>query len=250
MKHLLLTNDDGITARGLQSLQRCFENHDYKVSIVAPLLEMSAVSHGITTNRPIRMQQMHTESKHGVFAGIEGTPADCVKMALQYLLKDDLPDMIISGINQGANTGFNILYSGTVAAAFEGLFEGIPSLAVSCSSFYWKDYDPFFPVIRKITEWWVKEKNVEYLLNLNFPPSDRIKGIKIVKQGLTRFKEKLKEQEDPRGRTFFWLDGELIVDADDNTEDVNLCRNYATLCPLTYDMTYHKVIDDLKRIWE
>ncbi len=238
MKHILLTNDDGITAKGLTALRECFASDDYRISIVAPLLEMSAVSHGLTTNGPIRLQEMHLEGGLIVY-GVEGTPADCVKLALRYLLKDDRPDVLISGINQGENTGYNILYSGTVAAAYEGLFEGIPSIAISIATFYPKSYSQFYPLIRRIVDWWSTVKEPEYLLNLNLPPVDTIMGLKIVRQGRTRFREILIPQEDPRGRQYFWLGGELLPDTSEDTENANLTYGYATLSPLSFDLTYY-----------
>ena len=248
MIHILLSNDDGIMAQGLQALRKCFDIPYYRISVVAPLLEMSAVSHGITTNGPIRMQEIRLDSV--ILYGIEGTPADCVKFALQYLLKDDPPNIVISGINQGSNTGFNIHYSGTVAAAFEGLFAGLPSIAISVTSFQWCDFEPFFPYIRKIVTWWSKEKKPEFMLNLNFPPVKDIKGIKIVKQGLTKYRERLIPQEDPRGRTYFWLGGDFEPDSSMETEETNLALGFATLSPLKFDLTHHRAINSLKKLWE
>jgi len=183
---ILLTNDDGILAEGLIALYEELKD-DFDLSVVAPETEMSAVGHAITLSNPLRVRRF---KRNGAFFGygVSGTPADCVKIAIQEILQQR-PDMIISGINMGSNVGINLLYSGTVSAATEGAFLGVPSVAISLNAKNGPDFS--FPakfsrqMIRFVTQNSLREGTA---LNVNIPavPENQIKGISFTTQDLVR----------------------------------------------------------------
>lgn len=243
---VLLTNDDGIHAPGLMALYSEL-NRDFDLSVVAPESEMSAVGHSITLASPLRVQEV---CKNGSFFGygVTGTPADCVKIAVQELLETP-PDIIISGINLGANVGVNVLYSGTVSAATEGAFLGIRSAAISLDT----RRDPDFSfaacfsreIIRFINENDLKKGTA---LNVNIPavPAEKIKGISITRQGVGRFKERFERRIDPRGNVYYWLAGETPVEKEITDADSNALReNRITITPVSYDLT---CLEEMKRL--
>jgi 5'-nucleotidase len=244
---ILLTNDDGIHAQGLVALYREL-NADYDLSVVAPESEMSAVGHSITLASPLRVREVY---KNGTFFGygVSGTPADCVKIAVQEILKSS-PDIIISGINMGANVGVNVLYSGTVSAATEGAFLGISSFALSLDSR--KDPDFRFAarfsreIIRLITENGLKKGTA---LNVNIPavPAEKIRGVSITHQGIGRYKESYERRIDPRGNVYYWLSGETPVTEESLDADVNALKDERiTITPVSYDLTCREELERLR----
>ena len=247
MMRVLLTNDDGIHAAGLLALHR--ELHgDHKVYVVAPETEMSAVGHAITLTSPLRVQKVN---KNGTFFGfaVSGTPADCVKIAVQELLTEP-PDVILSGINLGANVGVNVLYSGTVSAATEGAFMGIKSVAISLNT----RENPDFrfaarfsrEVIRFLLENGLKGGTA---LNVNIPaiPTDRITGVSITRQGVSRFQERFERRVDPRGNVYYWLSGEMPVEETIPDADAKILReNGISITPITYDLSCQDEIERLR----
>lgn len=246
---ILLTNDDGIHAPGLMALYNEL-NNDFDVEIVAPETEMSAVGHAITLTSPLRVQSVR---KNGIFYGygVTGTPADCVKIAVQELLKT-VPDIIISGINLGANVGVNVLYSGTVSAATEGAFLGIKSAAISLNS----RKDPDFSVaacFSRVIIGFIMENNLKQgvALNVNVPavPADKIRGISITRQGVGRFKERYERRVDPRGNLYYWLTGETPVEGEVADSDASALRkNRITITPVSFDLTSREEIERLRSL--
>lgn len=243
---ILLTNDDGIHAPGLSALYQALRS-DYDIYVVAPESEMSAVGHAITLTLPLRVKKVQ---KNGSFFGyaVTGTPADCVKIAVQGLLEDP-PDIILSGINQGPNIGINILYSGTVSAATEGAFLGVRSAAISLACR--KEADFSFAasfareVIRFMTEIGLSEG---IALNVNIPdiPSEEINGVCFTSQGTSKFDEKYERRSDPRGNVYYWLSGETVIeDGDSNADSRALQENKITITPISYSLTS---IDELRRL--
>ncbi len=235
---ILLTNDDGIHAPGLMALHQEL-NGDFDLDIVAPESEMSAVGHAITLTSPLRVQTVH---KNGAFFGygVTGTPADCVKIAIQELLKTT-PDMVLSGINLGANVGVNVLYSGTVSAATEGAFFGIGSAAISLNTRQNPDFRFAARFSREIIRY-VLEQGLKAgtALNVNIPavPADMIRGVSITRQGLGRFKERFERRVDPRGNVYYWLSGETSVEEDISDSDAKVLKeNKITITPIHYDLT-------------
>jgi len=244
---ILLTNDDGIYAQGIFALYEALEA-DYEVHVVAPESEMSAVGHAITLTSPLRVQEVR---RNGAFFGyaITGTPADCVKIAVQELLERP-PDIILSGINLGANVGVNVLYSGTVSAATEGAFLGIRSAAISLNTRENPDFRFAAQFSKKIIEF-MSENDLRAgtALNVNIPatPPAEITGVCVTRQGTARFKECFERRNDPRGNIYYWLSGETPVeDSNPDTDSVALKENKITITPVHYDLTCDEELKRLK----
>ena len=244
---ILITNDDGIYAPGINALYEALKS-DYEVVMVAPESEMSAVGHAITLTLPLRVQEAR---KNGAFYGyaVTGTPADCVKIAVQKILEEP-PDIILSGINLGANVGVNILYSGTVSAATEGAYLGIKSAAISLNT----RENPDFrfaaqfskEIIRMMTE---NDMQVGTALNVNVPalPPEEIAGVCFTRQGTARFEERFERRNDPRGNTYYWLSGETpVIDPNPDTDAVALEEKKITITPIHYDLTCEQELKRLK----
>ncbi len=243
---ILLTNDDGIHAEGLRFLRLAAQELG-QVSIVAPEAEQSAVGHSITLYYPIKA---HEITRDGIFYGygISGTPADSVKLAL-YSLLPRRPDLVISGINNGANVGINVLYSGTVSAATEAAILGVPSMAVSIDAKKDPPFEWAAPHIQTLGRLIIENGLPPGVaLNVNIPalPPDNIKGFRITKQGLSRFSESFERREDPRGNHYYWLSGQATVDQSDERVDLTALRNgYVSVTPLYYDLTAHSHTEKL-----
>ncbi|MGB6064917.1 MAG: 5'/3'-nucleotidase SurE [Desulfomonilaceae bacterium] len=243
---VLLTNDDGIHAEGLRKLKSAAAKLG-RVRIVAPENEQSAVGHSITLYDPIKA---HEVTKDGRFYGygIGGTPADSVKLAVHSLLPRS-PDLLISGINNGANLGINVLYSGTVSAATEAAILGVPAMAVSLAQRKDPPFDWALPHIERLGAWVLKcglPRGVA--LNVNIPaiPPDQIRGFKLTRQGLSKFRESFEQREDPRGNRYYWLAGEATAAETDQGVDVTAVKDgYVSVTPLFYDLTAHPYMEEL-----
>jgi 5'-nucleotidase len=243
---ILLTNDDGIHAEGLRFLRVAAERLG-RVTVVAPETEQSAVGHSITLYDPIKALEV---TKNGAFYGyaISGTPADSVKLALHKLLPEP-PDLVISGINNGANLGINVLYSGTVSAATEAAILGVPSMAVSLAQKKDPNFEWTLPHIDRVARW-VLEHGLPrgVALNVNCPalPPEQVLGYRLTRQGLTPFRERFEQREDPRGNRYYWLAGEAAVqEMDEFTDSVAVRNGYVSISPLYYDLTAHSFAADL-----
>ena len=247
---LLISNDDGISALGVRTLANTLATAGHQVTVVCPDGERSATGHGLTLHHPIRAEQVEGIFHPDVIAwSCSGTPADSVKFALSAVLKER-PDLVLAGINHGSNLGTDILYSGTVSAALEGLIEGIPSIAFSLASFKACDFQPAadfaLTLVRKVA---LNPFPIPTLLNVNVPPvsSGEIKGVKITRQGLRRYEETFEKRLDPRGKSYYWLIGEVVEDIEqpDYTHlppevptDVRaIGENFITITPLQYNLT-------------
>ncbi len=243
---ILLTNDDGIHAEGIRYLRMAAEELG-EVWVVAPATEQSAVGHSITLYNPIKAQEI---MRDGTFYGygIGGTPADSVKLAVHSLLPRR-PDLVISGINNGANLGINVLYSGTVSAATEAAILGFPAIAFSLAQ---KKTPPFLwalPHVETLGRW-VLENGLPpgVALNVNLPalPPERVSGYRLTRQGLAKFRERFEQREDPRGDRYYWLAGDAT--ADENTEGTDVAmlkQGYVSVTPLFYDLTAHSSMEKL-----
>lgn len=248
--NILITNDDGIEAKGIEALVNQFIDMG-DVTVVAPNKQMSATSHAITTVVPVRVQQYY---KHNKFFGyaVTGTPADCIKLAVSGLLSTK-PDIVLSGVNHGRNTGINIMYSGTVAGAAEGFLFGIPSFAVSLSS-----HDPnsdcsaaafyAYQIVREIMK---REDKNKMFININVPAleTDKIKGIKIVKSADSYWNDEFEKRVDPFGRPYYWFNGEYSYNtADHDTDDVVVDDGYVAVTPIQYKFTNLEQLESIKEI--
>ena len=253
---LLISNDDGIFSIGVRTLANTLAAAGHQVTVVCPDRERSATGHGLTLHQPIRANLVEGVFDPKITAwSCSGTPADCVKLALWSLL-DEKPDFVFSGINHGANLGTDVLYSGTVSAAMEGIIEGIPSVALSLTSFTVKDFQPAANYARDLLKHLITNPLKElFLLNINVPPvsESEIKGAKITRQGIRRYIEVFEKRVDPRGKTYYWLAGEVVEeledpDGDRDTQtDVEAIRdNYITVTPLQYNLTDKKELPKLK----
>jgi 5'-nucleotidase len=235
---ILLTNDDGIYADGLFALYAQLKALG-EVTVVAPMTEQSATGHGITLASPLRVKKVQRE-KGFVGYAVTGTPADCVKFALRVLMKK-MPDMVVSGINQGPNVGLSVIYSGTVSAAVEGTIIGVPSVAVSLTSHEASDFDFAAQFAKKLAKIVHRKKLPPgVLLNVNIPavPAEEIRGVRITKQGKSRVAEVLHKRTDPNDRTYYWLSGELVEVEDTAESDLSVIkRNMVSITPLHYDLT-------------
>ncbi|MCK5146783.1 5'/3'-nucleotidase SurE [bacterium] len=244
--YILLVNDDGIHAPGLAALVSGLANMGELV-VVAPSSEMSAVGHGITLSHPLRVKSVDIFSPVKAFA-VTGTPADCIKIACNSLL-DRRPDIIVSGINSGSNTGINAIYSGTVAAAAEGAIMGIPSCAVSLTSFSNHDFRPAarwtYNFVSRILECPLP-KGV--FLNINIPavPEEQINGFKLCRQGQSEYKESYEHRIDPHGGSYYWLSGQRIErEIDIDIDEGAIQSNYVAVTPLHVDLTQYDVMKEL-----
>ncbi|MBW4615926.1 MAG: 5'/3'-nucleotidase SurE [Desmonostoc vinosum HA7617-LM4] len=248
---LLVSNDDGISALGIRTLANCLAEAGHDVTVVCPDRERSATGHGLTMHQPIRAEIIESVFHPAVKAwACDGTPSDCVKLALWALLKSP-PDLVLSGINQGANLGTEILYSGTVSAAMEGLIEGIPSIALSLASGISKDFQPAAQFAKILVDKIAQEPLPDLmLLNVNVPAVkwEEITGVSFTRQGVRRYVDVFDKRVDPRGKTYYWLTGEVIEDIEPPTglnlpqnipTDVHVIRkNYISITPLQYNLTY------------
>jgi len=245
---LLISNDDGVSALGLRALANSLATAGHQVTVVCPDQERSATGHGLTLHQPIRAEQVTSIFHPSVKAwACSGTPADCVKLALWALLPEP-PDLVLSGINHGSNLGTDVLYSGTVSAAMEGTIEGIPSVAFSLTSFTVQEFGVAAAFARSLVAY-LAEHPVpkEWLLNVNVPavPTEAIAGIVLTRQGIRRYVDVFEQRTDPRGRTYYWLAGEVMEEVPDPLEFADLAptdveasrQNYITITPLHFNLT-------------
>jgi len=246
---ILITNDDGIHAPGLAVLREALEGLG-NLHIIAPDTERSAAGHAITMLHILRVLEIRHNGR--LFGrAVNGTPADCVKLALSNLLQKP-PALVVSGINPGPNTGTNVLYSGTVSAAMEGTIYGIPSLAVSMGSLKsQQDFRPAGIYARRIAAQ-ILEKGLPpgVMLNLNVPslPSEQIKGIRLTHQARYQYNDKYEKRQDPRGWDYYWLSLEdaEVIDSSPYADAVAVAQGYVSLTPLSFDLTKHDFMHELQ----
>ncbi len=243
---ILLTNDDGIYARGLMALNNAL-SEVAECFIVAPEIEQSAVGHAITISRPLMVREIKREGNFYGYA-VAGTPADCVKLGVKELASGPV-DLIVSGINRGANVGINVIYSGTVSAATEGLILGIPSLAISLDSHREADFTFAAEFARKCVLMVAEHPLPRVALNINIPalPREQIAGVIVVKQGKARLVESFERRTDPRDHVYYWLAGETMVANDEawDSDASALKRGFITITPLQSDLTCHEALATL-----
>ena len=240
-RRILLTNDDGYTSEGIQILADSLESLA-EVWVVAPRTEQSAVSHSLTLDRPLRMERVG-ERRYAV----DGTPTDCVALGVANLLGDAPPDLVVSGINSGANMGVDVHYSGTVAAAFEGVILGSPALAVSQVRGNGVGFETAAEVSRRLAEWILASGlPADTLLNVNVPPGAP-RGIKLTRLGVRRYTEGIIEQVDPRGKQIFWIGGgEPVWEKIPGTDFHEVAAGFVSVTPLHLDMTDLGFLDRLR----
>lgn len=245
MARILLINDDGIYAPGLSAVAKILRSSQ-EVIIVAPDREQSAVGHAITLSDPLRIHEIWQNGNFWGYA-VSGTPADCVKLAVKTILKRP-PDLLISGINQGANVGASLIYSGTVSAATEGTMLRIPSIAVSLDTRSDNaNFEPAARITKKIAEM-VIEHGLPggVFLNVNVPAlsEERIKGVKISRQATTYFDDFFERRIDPQGKAYYWMSGAMVeVDRSEDSDVIALRKGYVSITPVKYDLTAKEHLD-------
>jgi 5'-nucleotidase len=244
---ILVSNDDGITAPGIRALIEAVSELG-EVVIVAPDAPQSGMGHAVTISKPLRLDK--TDIYESLVAyQCSGTPADCVKLAVDKVLHRK-PDLLVSGINHGSNSSINVLYSGTMSAAMEGTIEGIPSVGFSLCNFA---YDADFTVAKKIVKIIAQNiiKNglpVGTLLNVNIPNVSEkdLNGVKICRQALAKWQEEFDERKDPNGRKYYWLTGKFVNrDKGEDTDEWALANNFVSVVPVHFDLTAHHSISFL-----
>ena len=243
---ILISNDDGIYAPGIYALWEAMSEIG-KTTIVAPNTEKSAVGHAITIYDPIRIEKVIRSNGFEGYA-VNGTPADSVKIAVQAIMKKK-PDLIISGINAGANVGQSLLYSGTISAASEGTLLGIPSIAISLDVLRNMNFSTSKVVATKIASMVINNSlPKDTLLNVNVPKDIEggINGYQVTRQGAIYFKDNFDKREDPRGRIYYWMSGEVRdTDNDIKSDGVAIKKGYVSITPLQLKMTNFDFIDEL-----
>jgi len=244
---ILISNDDGIDALGIYALAQEIKKIA-DVTIVAPDKQQSAVGHAITVNYPLRVLPFRKNNEFFGYA-VEGTPADAVKLGVRSLMKSK-PDMVISGINHGSNTAINIIYSGTVSAATEGTILGIPSIAVSLTSYQEADFSYAAKFAARLAAM-VAERGLPEgtLLNVNVPavPEHEIRGVLVTKQGTSKWDDTFDVRRDPANREYFWLTGRMnVTDTEEDVDEVAIHSRYVSVTPIHYDLTDRRMLDTMK----
>lgn len=247
---ILLCNDDGIHAPGIEALADALDGLG-ELFVVAPMTEQSAVGHAITIRDPVRAHEVEFDLSSGPVPawGVDGTPADSVKLACHELL-DAPPSLVVSGINQGPNTAVNVLYSGTVSAATEASILGMDAVAISLCDWSQPTFEVASRWARTIVER-VLETGLPpgILLNVNVPslPADEIKGVALTRQARSRWEEGFEERVDPSDRSYYWLSGTFVnLDDGSETDLAAIDRGYVSVTPIQHDMTAYDAFDNLR----
>lgn len=240
---ILVTNDDGIDAPGIKVLEKAARRLSKDVWVVAPENEQSAVAHGLTIRRPLRIRRV-AERRFAV----DGTPTDAVLIAIGHIFKDHKPTLCFSGVNRGANLGDDVTYSGTVAAAMEATLLGVPAIAfsqvfVDRDVVHWKTAEKFAPIVarRLAREGW--PENV--LINVNFPAREpgKVRGIKAAAQGRHKIGDELIENQDPRGQRYYWIGAMRQSEPDRAGTDLHATNaGWIAVTPLHLDLTHHPTL--------
>ena len=244
---ILVTNDDGVMAPGIRHLVK-FMLELGEVVVVAPDKPQSGMGHAVTMTVPIRLEKITVNSGHDEYS-CSGTPVDCVKLAVNKVLKRK-PDLLVSGINHGSNASISVIYSGTMSAAIEGSMETIPSIGFSLLDYRFDaDFMPAKKYVQRIA------KNVldhglpkGICLNVNIPAvkESEIKGVKVCRQARGNWNEDFDHRVDPLGKDYYWLTGEFVLHEDSNETDVwALKNNYISVVPTQFDFTAHDVISEI-----
>lgn len=231
----LLTNDDGIYAQGLAAIKHELDKVGEAV-VIAPLTEQSAVGHTITLSDPLKVIPIHRSGEFYGY-GISGSPADCVKLGISCIMKQP-PDVVVSGINKGENVGINVLYSGTVSAATEALILGYTGIALSVDNYKHPDYNAAGIFGARLAMLLAGRKDpLPYALNVNCPscPMDKIKGVRVTRQGDSRIVDEFVRRESPRGTLYYWQAGMTkIMDEAEDTDAVCLKNRMISVTPIHY----------------
>ena len=237
MTRILITNDDGVFSEGLRLLARALAPLG-EVTVVAPDREQSATGHSLTLNRPLRLQKIEQN-----WYSVDGTPTDCVNLAVLWLLKENKPDIVVSGINFGLNLGDDVTYSGTVSATFEGTLLGIPSVAFSqevAEGYSFERAAAFAG--RFIAELLSEKLRPDLLLNVNLPAGE-LQGLSFTRLGRRVYQQVVVEKEDPRGRKYYWIAGTPEWQSDSGTDHEAVASGRVSVTPLHLDLTDYRGLE-------
>lgn len=244
---ILLTNDDGFDAKGLKALYEALE-FDHEVWVCAPSMQQSGTAHRLTLDRPLRARRLQNGMRGWV---VDGTPADCVKLALRNLIEAPI-DLVVSGINQGSNAGLLVHYSGTVAGAKEATTMGIPAVAVSLCGYRNLNYQPTADRLKGLIadiDWETFPRMT--LLNVNVPniPPEEILGVRVVPMSISILNDGYECREDPRGHKYYWLSAKLSFEPSERIDDHDVLREgYIAVCPLSLDWTNAEAVKKLMNL--
>jgi 5'/3'-nucleotidase len=249
-QHILVTNDDGVFAPGLLSLAQEMRRLG-KVSILAPDHNWSGGGHVKTLDRALRVKEVRLADGMQAFAG-DGAPSDCVALSVLGYFKEPI-DLVVSGINAGANLGHDVTYSGTVTAAMEAVIAGVPGIAVSLETIDSHigeiDHSPAARMAGRIVHQVIENRlSHEVLLNVNVPflPENKIRGIRLTRQGLRVYHSRLDERTDPRGHPYYWIGGDAPTGVPERGTDVGaLAENFVSVTPLQLDLTSYRIMTEL-----
>lgn len=250
---ILVSNDDGISSKGIRILITIMQEIG-EVIVVAPDSPQSGMGHAITIGNTLRLEETDLYPNVKSYR-CSGTPADCVKLAKHFVLKDRKPDLVVSGINHGSNTSISVLYSGTMSAAIEAAIEGMPAIGFSlCDYSEDADFEHVKTYVHDIAKQVIAKKLVKGVaLNVNFPPkrNEPIKGIKICRQARAKWQEEFDQRYDPNGRRYFWMAGNFVnFDKGEDNDEWAIANNYVSVVPCQFDMTAHHAISMLNDDWD
>ncbi|MFN7493189.1 MAG: 5'/3'-nucleotidase SurE [Cyclobacteriaceae bacterium] len=251
---ILVSNDDGITSRGIFNLVSVMKELG-DVLVVAPDGPQSGMGHAITVGDTLRLNESF------IFEGVRayecsGTPADCIKMARHFVLKNDRqPDVVVSGINHGSNTSISVLYSGTMSAAIEGAIEGVPAIGFSlCDYSHKADFSHTGEVVKKIVQQVLDNglpKGVALNVNIPAKRNEPLKGIRVCRQANAKWVEEFDQRFDPYGRSYFWMTGNFVnFDKAEDNDEWAIANNYVSVVPCQFDLTAHQAIAVLNEDWD
>lgn len=249
---ILITNDDGVTAPGIQNLVEAVKDMG-KIVVVAPDKPQSGMGHAITIGQPLRLHKLHNTDNIETWS-CTGTPVDCVKLAVDKILHRK-PDLCLSGINHGANHSINVIYSGTMSAAVEAAIESIPSAGFSLLDFRIDaDFSGARKYVRIIVEKMLSSKLDKHtVLNVNIPSvaPELLKGFRICRQAYAKYEEDFIERNDPHGKHYYWLTGEFVnFDKGKDTDVWALANNYVSVVPVQFDLTHYSLKAQLEKTWK
>lgn len=251
-QNILITNDDGIASKGLRALMEEASRFG-RVTVVAPEQGMSGMSHAITMSNPLYLRKIRRRDDVAVYA-CSGTPVDCVKIAIDYVMREAAPTLVLSGINHGANSNISVIYSGTLGAATEGFSYGIPSIGFSLIDHDTEaDLTATRHYVREVLRTVLERNDGRALcLNVNVPalPLEEIKGIRVCRQTKGYWEEDFVRKTDPRGRDYYWLTGKFVnLEPDEpDSDEWALAGGYVSVVPVTVDLTDYKQME-ISRGW-
>ncbi|MGI4875395.1 MAG: 5'/3'-nucleotidase SurE [Janthinobacterium lividum] len=252
---ILISNDDSLTAPGIAHLVRLMQELDAEIVVVAPAAPQSGMGHAITIGHPLRLEKSDLFGPAVQAYACTGTPADCVKIAKHYLLKDRSPDLVVSGINHGSNASVNVLYSGTMSAAIEAAIEGLPAIGFSlCEYGDDADFSHVGPWVLEVCRQALAHGIPAHTaLNVNIPKNANgpIKGIRLARQARAKWQEEFDQRLDPHNRPYYWLIGEFVnLDQGPDTDEAALAEGYVSVVPCRFDLTSYDGLTHMAQAWQ